>query len=284
MSSGLDIVLEAQGQLGFIEGPNNENPYGTWYGVPNQPYCAMFVSWVFAQKGLSSLVSAQTSKGFSYCPAAVTWFQKQGSVVDKYQGRPGDIVFFNFSGNGTAEHVGIIEGASADGITTIEANTSPDHATGSQANGIGVFRRHRPYLNVMAVIRPKYPSAVVPATSFGQNKGIAAGVAGVTAIGGGGVAAVNQHSTTPAPKTTVIVAPPFPGTSAFKIGYKNKAALIVERALSNAGLLPANLVTGELTAEDLALVPVYQKKYPGLKSVKGLDAMTYASMVAKAGS
>ena len=47
MTAGVDIVNIARTQLGFVEGPNNESPYGTWYGEPNQPYCAMGVSWCF---------------------------------------------------------------------------------------------------------------------------------------------------------------------------------------------------------------------------------------------
>ena len=78
------------------------------------------------------------------------------------------------------------------------------------------------------------------------------------------------------------MAPPFPGTSAFKIGYKNQAAMIVEKALENAGLLPSPLVTGTLSAEDLALVPTYQSKFK-IKNAKGLDAKTYASMIKEAG-
>ena len=45
MSSGLDIVNIAQKQIGFIEGPNNENPYGTWYGMPNQSYCYIVLKY-----------------------------------------------------------------------------------------------------------------------------------------------------------------------------------------------------------------------------------------------
>jgi len=287
MSSGLDIVNIAQKQIGFIEGPNNENPYGTWYGMPNQSYCAMFVSWVFSQAQLTALVAAETPKGFSYCPVGLSWFQKHSQIVPKGTGRPGDIVFYDFSGKGVAEHVGILENCSTAGLTVIEANTSPDHATGSQANGIGVFRRHRPWLNVMAIARPNYPTPVKPSVPT-KNKVLATGVAGATALGGGGMALNNNlNSSTPSVKApTVIVAPPFPGTNAFKVGFKSQAALIVERALANAGLLPQNQILGTLTAEDLALVPVYQAKYPGLTKVKGkgIDAFTYSSMVAKAGS
>jgi len=289
MSSGLDIVNIAQTQIGFIEGPNNENPYGAWYGIPNESYCAMGVSWVFAQAGLSALVAAQTEKGFAYCPAGLTWFQKKGRVVDKYSGQPGDLVFYSWSGNGVADHVEIIENASRDGLTCIGFNTGPDKSSGNPANGDGVFRVHRPYLYVLAIVRPEYPGAVKPTqTKAVNNKALATGVAGVTALGGAGVAGLhNSTSTTPAAKTTVIAAPPFPGSSVFKVGAKGTAELIVARALANAGLLPANLVSNVLTAEELALVPVYQSKYPGLASDKKKGVIgqnTYTSMVAKAGS
>ena len=289
MSSGLDIVNIAQQQVGFIEGDNNDTPYGAWYGINHQPYCAMFVSWVFDQAKLSAIVAAETPKGFSYCPAGLSWFQKNGQIVDKYAGQPGDIVFFNFSGNGTAEHVGLIVGASKDGITTVEGNTSADHATGSQANGIGVFLRHRPYLGVMGIARPKYPNPVKPASSkSASSKTLATGVAATTALGGAGVVGVHSStSTTPTAKTTVIAAPPFPGSSTFKVGAKGTAELIVARALANAGLLPANLVSNVLNDAEMALIPVYQSKYPGLaaeKKQKILGPFTYTSMVAKAGS
>lgn len=283
MSSGLDIVNIAQKEIGFIEGPNNQNKYGEWYGVNNQPYCAMFVSWVFAQAGLSGLVAAQTPKGFAYCPAGLTWFQKRGQVVPKGQGRAGDIIFYDFSGKGVPQHVGIIENCSTAGITTIEGNTSPDHAvTSSQANGNGVYRRHRPWLNVMAVVRPNYPTPVSPTVPT-KHKIIASGVAGATALGGGSAAVMNDSNPAPVKPTTVLVAPQYPGIKAFKIGYKDPTVTIVETALAKAGLLPQNLVTGVLSMEDLALVPVYQSLYEKLKKEKGLTEATYNSMVTKAG-
>jgi len=289
MSSGLDIVNIAQTQIGFIEGPNNDNPYGKWYGIPNESYCAMGVSWVFAQAGLSALVAAQTEKGFAYCPAGLTWFQKKGRVVGKYEGQPGDLVFYSWAGNGVADHVEIIEAASRDGITCIGFNTGPDKSTGNPANGDGVFRVHRPYLYVLAIVRPEYPGAVKPSqTKAVNNKALATGVAGVTALGGAGAAGVT-HSTTPAntSKTTVIVAPPFPGSAVFKKpGAKGTAELIVARALANAGLLPANLVSNVLTDAEIALIPVYQSRYPGLAAEKKAGVLgpnTYLSMAAKAG-
>ena len=283
MTAGLDIVNIAQKQVGFVEGPNNDNLYGTWYGLNHAPYCAMFVSWCFAQANATHLVAAQTPKGFSYCPDGLAWFQKNKQVIGKYDGLPGDIVFYSFSGNGQPDHVEIIVGASKDGITTIGGNTSPDHAvTASQANGNGVYLRHRPYLYVMAICRPNYSGSSTPAKSIGTNKTLATGVAGATALTGGGAAVLHNTTPTQTKPQTVLVAPPFPGTSAFKIGYKNQAAMIVEKALENAGLLPSPLVTGTLSAEDLALVPTYQSKFK-IKNAKGLDAKTYASMIKEVG-
>lgn len=286
MTAGVDIVNIAQKQVGFYGGTTDTNPYGSWYGIPDQPWCAMFVSWCFAQANASHLVAAETPKGFSYCPAGLTWFQKGGQVVDKYSGLPGDLVFFSWAGNGQADHVEIVVAASKDGITTIGGNTGPEHMTdASQYDGHGVYLRHRAYLYVLAVVRPNYSDSSKPATSKTATKTAATGVAAATALTGGGAAAIHNSTTsTPKPVTTVLVAPPFPGTSSFKVGYKNQAAMIVERALEKAGLLPSNLVTGTLTAEDLALVSVYQSKFTALKKDKGLDAATYASMIKEAGA
>lgn len=280
MSSGIDIVSIARKEVGYQEGVNNDNKYGTWYGMNHQPYCAMFVSWCFAQAGLSLLVSASTQKGFSYCPDGLSWFQKKGQIVDKYSGQPGDIVFFSWNGH-TAEHVGIIVAASKDGITTIEGNTSPDHKTGSQVNGDGVYLRHRPYLNVMAIAHPKYPITTKPAASISQSKKVAAGTAAATAVAGGGAAVV--HNTTPATTkpTTTISAPAFPGTKSFVIGAKNQAVFVIEQGLVKLKLLTVANSTFDAATE--AAVVAYQKKNPSLGKADGIvGPVTYAALVAEA--
>jgi peptidoglycan hydrolase-like protein with peptidoglycan-binding domain len=280
VSSGLDVVNIARQEVGFQEGPNNKNKYGEWYGMDHEPYCAMFVSWCFAQAGLSSIVSASTSKGFSYCPAGIAWFQKQGEVVDKYKGQPGDIVFFSWGGH-TAEHVGIIVAASKDGITTVEGNTSADHKVGSQANGDGVWLRHRPYLNIMAIVRPKYPTTSKPTSSLLQSKTIAGGVAGVTAIGGGGAAVLNNNSSTPKVKPTAISAPAFPGTKSFVIGAKNQAVFVIEQGLVKLKLLTLADSTFD-SATETAVIS-YQKSNPSLGKADGIvGPITYAALVAEA--
>jgi hypothetical protein len=260
MANALDIVHTAQQQVGFVEGANNDNPYGTWYGMNHQPYCAMFVSWVFGQNNLSHLVAAQTTKGFAYCPAGLAWFQQKSCVVNKYDGRPGDIVFFSFTGTGQADHVEIIVDASKDGITTVGGNTSPDHAlTASQANGNGVYLRHRPYLYVLAIVRPQYETTLNPATSLGTNKLVAGGVAGATALAGGGVA-VTHNSTPAVTKPTTVFSAPAWSASAFPLKKKTPQELAVEKALYKAGLLPAVAQNTPWTSTHISALKAFQKR------------------------
>lgn len=279
MASALDVLEAARSQIGVQEGPNNDSPYGEWYGLNHNPYCAMFVSWCFNEAGLSSIIAAQTKKGFASCSGGLAWFQKHKRVVGKYQGQPGDIVFFNFNGDGTPDHVGLIENASKDGITTIEGNTSPDFRRGSQANGDGVYRRHRPYLNVMAIVRPNYPIAVAPTKSIGQNKKVAAGTAAATAVAGGGAAVVNDNSSNSVKPNTVISAPAFPGTGSFQIGSKNKAVLAIENGLVKVKLL--TLADQTFTSKTRAAVIKYQKSN-GLTADGIVGPKTYKALVNEA--
>ena len=48
---------------GYKEGANNNTIMGKWYGLNNQPWCAMFVSWCFNEVGLVHLTAAQSKKG-----------------------------------------------------------------------------------------------------------------------------------------------------------------------------------------------------------------------------
>ena len=279
MATALDIVNTAQQQVGFVEGANNDNPYGIWYGMNNQPYCAMFVSWVFGQNDLSHLVAAQTTKGFAYCPSGLAWFQKKGAVVNKYDGKPGDIVFFSFEGNGQADHVEIIIAASKDGITTVGGNTSPDHAlSASQQNGGGVYLRHRPYLYVLAICRPDYEVHLQPSTSLGTNKMVAGGVAGVTALAGGGMAATHTGtSAVPTKPTTVFTAPAW-SASAFPLKKKTPQELAVEKALYKAGVLPAVAQNSPWTSTHINALKAFQKRQ-GSPQTGIVDKSTYIALM-----
>jgi hypothetical protein len=143
----------------YTEGANNDTVFGVWYGMNHEPWCAMFVSKCFAEANVSSLVAASTKKGFASCTIGYQWFAKKKQTVPLGKAQAGDIVFFNFDANvNTAEHVGIVvSNDPKKGIlTTYEGNTSGEGKKGSQANGDGVYLRHREYSLVMGIARPKW--------------------------------------------------------------------------------------------------------------------------------
>jgi len=275
MSTGLDVLNVARSQIGFHAGAEEENPYGIWYGIPNAPYCAMGVSWCFAQVGLSNLIAAQTPKGFAYNPAALPWFQRQGLVVNKYQGQPGDLVFYDWNSDGVVDHVEILEAASPDGITTIGFNTGNPNDSIHES---GCFRVHRPYLFIAAIVRPQYPVALKPASKGMASKKATAVVGGTgTAIAGATGMIHNGMTSTPTPtKTpTVFIAPPFPADpTAFNLGQKSDAVVAVEKALLKAGLLPTQYVTGIMNTQTQSALIKYEAKQ-GIKVTGALPQIIY---------
>jgi len=150
----MSVIDIAKSQLNYRETGNNDTIYGKWFGLNNQPWCAMFVSWCYDQAGLVSKVAAQTKKGFASCDAGLKWFTKKNKIVPVGQAQAGDLVFFQFDKDAQADHVGIC--ASNDGkgfLMVYEGNTSGD-SKGSQSNGDGVFLKKRSYSLIMGVARP----------------------------------------------------------------------------------------------------------------------------------
>lgn len=141
---------------GYKETGNNDTIFGKWFGLNNQPWCAMFISKCFNEGGAAVLVKgAQTSKGFASCDAGLKYFAKKGQLVPLGQAEEGDIAFFQFDADAQPDHVGIVIKNDGKNLYCIEGNTAGD-ARGSQSNGDGVFKKKRPYSLVMAVVRPKW--------------------------------------------------------------------------------------------------------------------------------
>ena len=147
-----EIALQ---EVGTIEISDNKTKYGKWYGMNGQPWCAMFVSWVYHQAGLSKKVAASTAKGFASCDAGLKWFSKKNKLVPIGEAQEGDIVFFQFDTDAQPDHVGIVikNNTRLKRLVCVEGNTSPDNK-GSQSNGGGVYKKRRSYATVMAVVRP----------------------------------------------------------------------------------------------------------------------------------
>ncbi len=141
MATANDVLRVAASQIGMEESPagSNKTKYGEWYGMNGQPWCAIWVSWVFSQVGALNIVGK-----YAYCPSWVNHAKSIGRWLDREaKPQPGDIIFF--SNGKRACHVGIVErrnGTSS--VTTIEGNTS----RASNDNGGAVMRRTRGYGSV----------------------------------------------------------------------------------------------------------------------------------------
>lgn len=148
MTTASRVLESASAEIGYREGPrNNETKYGKWYGLDFNPWCDMFVSWVFSRAGLP--FPAHGGKGHAYCPEHVNWFKAQKRWFT--EPKVGDVVFYNF-GSGVAKHVGIVEKVLANGVQAIEGNTNE----AGSANGDRVMRRVRPAFQILGYGRPAY--------------------------------------------------------------------------------------------------------------------------------
>jgi hypothetical protein len=115
------IIEVAKSQLGYTEGPNNDTKYGEWYGMNNQPWCAMFVSWCAWMAGISTDIVPK----FASCTQGFRQMQEMGIATnDKITPKPGDLIFFDWDLSGDKDHVGLVEYVENGIVHTIEGNHS----------------------------------------------------------------------------------------------------------------------------------------------------------------
>ena len=142
-----DIIEIAENEIGYKENPPNSNltKYGKWFGFDGVAWCAMFVSWVYYKAGFP-LGNIGFLKGFAGCQTAVKHFRETKEITT--EPKEGDIVFFDWQGDGRFDHTGIFERKiDNDFFMSIEGNTSQTN----QSNGGEVMRRKRRFKNVLFV-------------------------------------------------------------------------------------------------------------------------------------
>jgi hypothetical protein len=141
--------------VGYTEGKNNDTIYGKWFGLNNQPWCAMSASKMYFDAGAIKAV-ANTKKGYASCDLWLKYLVRNNQVIPIGQAQAGDLVFFQFDTDAQPDHVGIVKAhnKTLKIITTYEGNTSADRK-GSQSNGDGFYVKKRTYATIMAIARPK---------------------------------------------------------------------------------------------------------------------------------
>lgn len=148
------LLALAQDEIGVKESPAGSNKvkyntayYGREVSGTGYPWCCAFLWWLFQQAGAEKLFYGGGRT--AYCPTLLAYHKGQ-AVNGDY--KPGDVIFFNFSGKSGAAHVGICESWDGTKITTIDGNTGQ----GNEANGGAVLRRTRDKKYIVGAYRPAY--------------------------------------------------------------------------------------------------------------------------------
>lgn len=153
------VISVAEAEVGY-KGTCSYSKYGEWYGYQGG-WCTTFVLWCFNKAGESLGVTmyGKIVPNGGNCNSMISWFKNKDRYHTRSSGytpKVGDLVFFDWSGNGSSQHVGIVSGVSGSTVYTIEGNCSAEvkerkyTTTGS-----------KPYNNVSAIMgygNPNYSS------------------------------------------------------------------------------------------------------------------------------
>ncbi|MCX0274161.1 CHAP domain-containing protein [Nocardia zapadnayensis] len=133
----------ARGEIGTTEmsAAFASKPYNN-----GSAWCAAFTSWVWDQAGHDV-----TWTDFDYVPAVWNDAAAMGLQRTTAQAQPGDLIVFDWEGDGTPDHIGIVESVNGGRIETIEGNSSDQVARRSYPMNSG---------KVVGVIAPPTKSEV----------------------------------------------------------------------------------------------------------------------------
>ena len=118
-SGGNQAIVEvALTQLGNEGG----QPYWSWYGFEGRvEWCVCFVSWCADQCGY---IESGIIPKFAGCVDGANWFKGNGQWQDRnYEPQAGNIIFFDWEGDGETDHVGIVEKCENGVVYTVEGNS-----------------------------------------------------------------------------------------------------------------------------------------------------------------
>lgn len=138
------LALEFARQfVGITEFPagSNLNPFGKWYGVNGQPWCAEFVTYCYVNGAKSKAFIR--GKDYAYVPFIDADARAgRNNLTIALHPLPGDVICYDWPGEspGVADHTGLFESwisEEAGTFSSIEGNTS----TASNSNGGQVQHR-----------------------------------------------------------------------------------------------------------------------------------------------
>lgn len=109
------IIDKARSQIGYHEGPNNQNKYG-----PTGYWCSNFATWVWQKSGVNIGILPFTGDVYQ-------WGREHGLAYHSLdKARPGDVLLFGTGPQSpsTSTHIGIVESVHNGQVTMIEGNSA----------------------------------------------------------------------------------------------------------------------------------------------------------------
>ena len=130
--SGIDSIIEvAKKYIGTTEGSAkhkeiidlyNQARYSDGYHMTmTDPWCCAFVVAMFQICGMADIVP-----GYAYCDGMIQVYKQWGRWNNRigYTPKKGDVIFYDWNGDGSSDHVGIVSDNSFGQLTVIEGNKS----------------------------------------------------------------------------------------------------------------------------------------------------------------
>lgn len=112
-----DFFEVAKTQMGYVEGEDEDTKFSLWYGMPNSPWCCMFLVWCARQAELPTSMIPQT--------ASVSFIYSKYEYYSgtNYTPKPGDLFMTRTKG-----HIGIVYQVDGEEFITLEGNSNPDRS------------------------------------------------------------------------------------------------------------------------------------------------------------
>lgn len=153
MANREDLIAIAREDLGYTEAgdPLTGTKYGRWYAKGHGsyfaqagvPWCAMAVSYWANRANVESVGLPNASCSYIMRDAI-----RAGAWKGRHDLERGDVILFDWGGDGDPDHVGIVLARHSYGYTTIEGNTQKT-----------VMERSRAFAYVLGGLTPHYEKA-----------------------------------------------------------------------------------------------------------------------------
>ena len=131
------VVNLAKSQIGQAGG----QPYWSYYGFGGRvEWCGCFVHWCMRHTSEATAAWPDTENN-AYCPTIANWFKNHNQWGDRnfLNLVPGDVILFDWEGDGVSDHIGIVIGRDDSKVYTVEGNSNDKVALRSYPIGSSVI-------------------------------------------------------------------------------------------------------------------------------------------------